>query len=56
MKGDVMSALRVGVLASGEGTTLQAILDACAAGEIPARVVTVVSNNGEAIYFEPIYA
>lgn len=40
------SLLRVSVLASGEGTTLQAILDACAAGEIPARVVLVISNNG----------
>ncbi|RYZ07141.1 MAG: phosphoribosylglycinamide formyltransferase [Myxococcales bacterium] len=38
--------MRVSVLASGEGTTLQAILDACAAGEIPARVVLVISNNG----------
>lgn len=40
------SLLRIGVLASGEGTTLQAILDACAAGELPARVVVVISNNG----------
>ncbi len=40
------SELRIGVLASGEGTTLQAILDACASGEIPARVVVVISNNG----------
>lgn len=40
------SPLRIGVLASHEGTTLQAILDACAALEIAARVVTVVSNNG----------
>jgi len=39
--------LRIGVLASHEGTTLQAILDACSAGEIPARVVAVVSNNSE---------
>lgn len=46
MKGEQMSALRVGVLASGEGTTLQAILDACAAGQLPVRVVTVISNNG----------
>lgn len=38
--------LRIGVLASGEGTTLQAILDACATGEIPASVVAVISNNG----------
>ncbi|MDF3071953.1 MAG: Phosphoribosylglycinamide formyltransferase [Polyangiaceae bacterium] len=40
------SPLRIGVLASGEGTTLQAILDACGAAEIPARVVLVISNNG----------
>lgn len=33
-------------MASHEGTTLQAILDACAAHEIAARVVTVISNNG----------
>jgi phosphoribosylglycinamide formyltransferase 1 len=42
----VTRPLRIGVLASGEGTTLQAILDACAAGEIPARVALVISNNG----------
>jgi phosphoribosylglycinamide formyltransferase-1 len=39
--------LRIGVLASGEGTTMQAILDACQAGELPARVVVVVSNNSD---------
>jgi phosphoribosylglycinamide formyltransferase 1 len=44
----VVTALRIGVLASGEGTTLQAILDACAAGELAARVVAVVSNNSDA--------
>jgi len=37
--------LNVGVLASGRGTNLQAILDACARGEIPARVAVVVSDN-----------
>lgn len=41
------SPLRIGVLASHEGTTLQAILDACAAGEITAQVVTVISNNSD---------
>ncbi|MES1186165.1 MAG: phosphoribosylglycinamide formyltransferase [Myxococcales bacterium] len=41
------SPLRIGVLASHEGTTLQAILDACDAGEITARVVTVISNNSD---------
>jgi phosphoribosylglycinamide formyltransferase 1 len=43
----VTSPLRIGVLASHEGTTLQAILDACAAGELAARVVTVISNNSD---------
>jgi phosphoribosylglycinamide formyltransferase-1 len=34
-------------LASHEGTTLQAILDACAEGEITGRVVVVISNNSD---------
>ena len=37
--------LRIGVLASHEGTTLQAIIDACAQGRISGRVVAVISNN-----------
>lgn len=37
--------LRIGVLASHEGTTLQAIIDACAQGRIDGRVVAVISNN-----------
>lgn len=36
--------VRVGVLASGSGTNLQAILDACAERRCPARVVGVVCN------------
>lgn len=40
--------MRLGVLASHEGTTLQAVLDAIAAGRLPARVAVVVSNNGGA--------
>ncbi len=36
--------IRVGVLASGGGTNLQAILDACAAGRIGAQVAVVASN------------
>ena len=39
--------LPIAVLASHEGTTLQAVLDACAAGRIPARVCLVISNNGD---------
>ncbi|MEP6694053.1 MAG: phosphoribosylglycinamide formyltransferase [Chloroflexota bacterium] len=37
--------LSVGVLVSGRGTNLQAILDACASGNLPARVVFVASNR-----------
>jgi phosphoribosylglycinamide formyltransferase 1 len=37
--------LRIGVLASHEGTTLQCIIDACASGRIDGRVVAVISNN-----------
>lgn len=39
---------RLVVLVSGSGTNLQAILDACAAGEIPAQVAAVISNKAEA--------
>jgi phosphoribosylglycinamide formyltransferase-1 len=35
---------RLGVLASGSGTNLQALLDACARGAVDARVAVVVSN------------
>lgn len=38
--------MNLGVLASHEGTTLQSLLDAFAAGRIPGRVSVVVSNNG----------
>ncbi len=37
--------LRIGVLASHEGTTLQCILDACTSGRIDGVVATVISNN-----------
>jgi phosphoribosylglycinamide formyltransferase 1 len=37
--------LRIGVLASHEGTTLQSIVDACGQGRIDGRVVVVISNN-----------
>ncbi len=36
--------MRIGVLASGSGSNLQAILDACASGAIPAQVAVVVCN------------
>jgi phosphoribosylglycinamide formyltransferase-1 len=40
--------LKIGVLASGRGTSLQALLDASAAGEIPAQVAVVLSNRPSA--------
>jgi phosphoribosylglycinamide formyltransferase-1 len=37
--------MRIGVLASGGGTTLQAVLDACARGELAASIALLISNN-----------
>ena len=37
--------MRIGVLASGGGTNLQAIIDACKSGELNADVCVVISNN-----------
>jgi len=44
--------LRIGVLVSGNGTNLQAILDACARGDIPGGVVLVVSSSAKAFALE----
>jgi formyltetrahydrofolate-dependent phosphoribosylglycinamide formyltransferase len=41
-------ATRLVVLASGNGSNLQAILDACAAGTLPAEVTAVVSDRPDA--------
>lgn len=46
MTAATIGPLRLGVLASHNGTTLQAILDAIAAGQLAARVCVVISNNG----------
>ncbi len=40
--------LRVGVLASGRGTNLQALTDRCAAGDLPAQVVLLGCNRADA--------
>jgi len=37
--------IRIAVLASGEGTTLQALIDACARGQLAASIVGVFSNR-----------
>jgi phosphoribosylglycinamide formyltransferase-1 len=39
---------RLIVLISGNGSNLQAVLDACSSGELPASVVCVVSNKADA--------
>jgi phosphoribosylglycinamide formyltransferase 1 len=43
-----MNPARLVVLISGNGSNLQAVLDACERGEIPAQVCAVVSNSGDA--------
>src|SRR5258706_4325552 len=40
---------RIAVFASGNGSNLQAILDACESGALPAVVVIVVSNRKDAL-------
>ncbi|PCI43692.1 MAG: phosphoribosylglycinamide formyltransferase, partial [Alphaproteobacteria bacterium] len=37
--------LDVAVLVSGRGSNLQALIDACAEKDFPARIVAVISNN-----------
>lgn len=37
--------LKIGVLASGGGTNLQAIIDRCLDGSLPVEIVLVLSNN-----------
>ncbi len=44
--------LSIGVLASGRGTNLQAVLDACEEGRIGGRVKVVVSNREGAMALE----
>lgn len=39
--------LRIGVLASGAGTTLQAVIDACESRALAADVVAVIGNNSQ---------
>ena len=44
----MVSPSRLVVLISGNGSNLQAILDACKSGELNAQVVSVVSNKADA--------
>ena len=47
-----VSDSRLVVMISGHGSNLQAIVDACTSGELPAQVVAVVSNREEALGLE----
>jgi phosphoribosylglycinamide formyltransferase 1 len=44
--------LQVGVLISGRGSNLQALIDACAAADFPARIALVISNVADAYGLE----
>lgn len=46
------ASCRLVVLVSGYGSNLQAILDACASGKLPAQVVAVISNKSGAYGLE----
>lgn len=43
-----MARLRTGVLISGRGSNLQALIDACAARDYPAEITQVISNRSDA--------
>ena len=47
-----MQRIRIGVLASGGGTNLQSIIDACERGEIDGDVAVVISNMPDAFALE----
>ncbi len=47
-----MEEVRIGVLVSGGGTNLQALMDACMEGEINGQVVLVISNRDDAYALE----
>src|SRR5215468_5780094 len=40
--------MRLGFLASHEGSTMQSVIDACKAGRLNADVAVVISNNSNA--------
>jgi phosphoribosylglycinamide formyltransferase-1 len=52
MSGRAVKKVRIGVLASGRGSNLQAIIDAIEAGTLDARIVLVLSNKKDAAALE----
>jgi phosphoribosylglycinamide formyltransferase-1 len=47
-----MAKKRLGVLISGSGSNLQALIDACAAPDFPAEIALVISNKADAFGLE----
>lgn len=43
-----MARLKLGVLISGRGSNLQALIDACQASDFPAEIALVISNRADA--------
>ncbi len=43
-----MAALKVGILISGRGSNMTALIDACAAADFPAEIVLVIANRPDA--------
>ncbi|MDP6342567.1 MAG: formyltransferase family protein, partial [Alphaproteobacteria bacterium] len=43
-----MASLKVGILISGRGSNMRALIEACAAADFPAEVVLVISNRADA--------
>jgi phosphoribosylglycinamide formyltransferase-1 len=52
MSGRAVKKVRIGVLASGRGSNLQAIIDAIEAGKVDAKIVLVLSNKKDAMALE----
>ena len=42
-----MREKRIGILASHQGTTLQALIDACSVGSLTATLAVVITNNSQ---------
>lgn len=49
---EARKTLKVGVLVSGRGSNLQALIDACADPDFPAEIIHVLSNKAEAYGLE----
>ena len=47
-----IAPLKIGVLISGRGSNLQALIDACAAPDFPAEIALVLSNKADAFGLE----